>query len=128
MHDAPLSRAISEVDLNAALKNIKKQAESGIRYTKDQIIGLRSGNEKNTVDHVEFADIARQKQNGVVTPPYLAVPKVPPPTPATPVAPADSTNMGSEDDGAVQPAQAEQPKKKKSSGKNKKPPPTGYEG
>lgn len=148
-HDSPLSRAISEIDLNAALRTVKAQADSGLRYTKDHLKKLRTGTEKNPIDHIEHVEIHRPDA-GIVTPPYLIVPDVPPPTPATPIftAPATVHTVNTSTDPAADAAVADPTfdpaaeiaaavpkpevekvkKKKKSSGANKKGPVSGFEG
>ncbi|KAH6723035.1 Argonaute siRNA chaperone complex subunit Arb1-domain-containing protein [Leptodontidium sp. MPI-SDFR-AT-0119] len=138
-NDVSLSRAISEIDLNVALKAVQAQAETGPRYTKDTLLALRPKiKSEKDVEHVEIAEVSPDTE-GLMTPPYHAYPKPPPPTPATPINGASvgasangieaaDTNVANIN-GSAPVVVAEQPKKKKkkSSGKNKKPNPTGFE-
>lgn len=139
-NDVSLSRAISEIDLNVALKAVQAQAETGPRYTKDTLLALRPKiKSEKDVEHVEIAEVSPDTE-GLMTPPYHAYPKPPPPTPATPIngasvgASANGTEAADTNvaniNGSAPVVVAEQPKKKKkkSSGKNKKPNPTGFEG
>lgn len=133
---AYLSRAVSDIDLRAALKevqsNIQTKAEkrkSCPKYSAEEIINLRTGTEKDLVNHAEFDYISKPNLHDVATPYYLTYPRVPPPTPATletGLQVADSAEPLVAKEDIVAPVDAK--KKKKSSGKNKKAPPTGFEG
>lgn len=125
----PLSRAISNVDLNAALEAVQTQVDTGLRYTKDTLFALRpkSQTEKN-VDHVEVTEVTSSPDGeGLMTPPGLTCPKPPPPTPATPENRVQAAGTESAKTN-VNVAEVAPKKKKKSSGKNKKAPATGFEG
>ena len=134
--DAHLSRAISEIDLNAALRAVQAQGETGPRYSADTLLALRPKTSQDKhAEHVEVAEISPDTE-GLMTPPYHAYPKPPPPTPATPingaqanVGEAASTDVPSTNgSGPVVVADQPKKKKKKSSGKNRKANPTGFEG
>lgn len=135
-NDVHLSRAISEIDLNDALKAVQAQAETGPRYSKDTLLALRPKSKfEKDAEHVEVADVSPDTE-GLMTPPYHSYPKPPPPTPATRIngvsvngveataAATDVTKPSAPPSVVV----VEQPKKKKSSGKNRKANPTGFEG
>ncbi|CZT45504.1 uncharacterized protein RSE6_05820 [Rhynchosporium secalis] len=132
-NDVSLSRAVSEIDLNAALKVVQEQGEIGSRYSQDALLSLRPKIpfEKKDAEHVEVVELSSDTE-GLITPPYQSYPKPPPPTPATPLDGAYVNEVeGADTDATDAPpvVVAEQPKKKKkkSSGKNKKPNPTGFE-
>lgn len=129
---AALSRAISDIDLNKALKEVQNKPES-LRYTAKDLLRLRPG--KNNGEHVEVAEAGLQ--DGVMTPPFSPCPNPPPPTPATP---SNASNVNSSDERAKEDkncipgtslpsvvAGPEKKKRKKSSGKNRKAGATGFE-
>ncbi|KAK0120671.1 hypothetical protein ONS96_010872 [Cadophora gregata f. sp. sojae] len=130
-----LSRAISEIDLNAALKAVQAQGEIGPRYSQDTLLALRpkTTDEKHT-EHVGVAEISPDTE-GLMTPPYHAYPKPPPPTPATPINGPPANGVEATDSsvpstiGSIPVVVADQAKKKKkkSSGKNRRANPTGFE-
>lgn len=134
---AHLSRAVSDIDLRAALKEIQSNIQNKVekrkscpKYSAEEIIGLRTGTEKDLINHVEFDYISRPKLHDVPSPHYLAYPRVPPPTPAGPETTLQVVGAAEPlgaDENATAPSDAKK-KKKKSSGKNKKAPPTGFEG
>lgn len=132
---AALSRAISDIDLNKALKEVQNQPEN-LRYTAKDLLSLRP--EKDNGERVEATEVGCPTPDGVMTPPFSSCPKPPPPTPATPI---NYTHINSSDEHAKEDkgcipgtslpsviAGPEKKKKKKSSGKFRKPAPTGFEG
>lgn len=143
----PLSRAVSQIDLNQALNVLKdssntprvlldrEKSKSELpKYSADEIIQIRTGTENNPIDHVEHAYISKPDFLGAVPPPYLSYPKVPPPTPATnatvPKTTVSELSIVEEDvEEKVEEKDEEvKKKKKKSSSKKKKTPATGFEG
>jgi hypothetical protein len=126
-HKKQLSRAVSQVDLAAALTSLPKDQEHGLRYTHEELLSLRPAIEKNG-EHVEVTEIGSPPADGVMTPPNLAGPAPPPPTPASPGT-ATLDEILKETTNIIPPIESEQKKKKKrSSGKNRKAAPTGFEG
>lgn len=130
---AALSRAISDIDLNKALKEVQNKPEN-LRYTAKDLLSLRPG--KNDGEHVEVAEV--RLPDGVMTPPFAPCPNPPPPTPATP---SNASNVNSSNERAKEDknsipgtslpsmiADPEKKNKKKSSGKNRKLAATGFEG
>ncbi|KAL2070537.1 hypothetical protein VTL71DRAFT_13563 [Oculimacula yallundae] len=133
-NDVLLSRAVSEIDLSAALKAVQAQAENGPHYSQDTLLALRPKVTSEKKDeHVEVTEI-EPDAGGLKTPPYHLSPNPPPPTPATPLnGPSVEEVKGAVPDAVDTIDQAPvvgvepKKKKKKSSGKNKKPNPTGFE-
>ncbi|EKD18262.1 uncharacterized protein L3040_004779 [Drepanopeziza brunnea f. sp. 'multigermtubi'] len=132
-----LSKAVSQIDLNAALNAVQAEAATGLRYTQDTLLALRpkTKDEKRAeVEHVEVAALSSPDgDQGIMTPPYRDSPAPPPPTPATPLSngaePVASTDVAGAKSTSVA-VGVEAPKKKKKkggSGKNKKAPVTGFE-
>jgi hypothetical protein len=134
VEDMPLSRAISDIDLAAALRNIKaKPGGSTKKGSTEQILSFQTGAENDLDNPTEFEYIPKSSLHEVVTPPYLAYPRVPPTTPATPgsaleVAKFSEPMVVKEVPVAHGEDTAPKKKKSRSSGKNKKPSPTGFEG
>jgi hypothetical protein len=131
-HESKLSRAVSQVDLAAALTSLPKEQEHAVKYTQEELLSLRPVIKKNGV-RVETAEIGSPTFDGVITPPGFTGPAPPPPTPASPgststlegrQALSDNTNSLTPFDAGVE----QKKRKKKSSGKNRKPAPTGFEG
>lgn len=155
--ESSLSRAVSSIDLNAALTATQINPRPP-RYTMDTIVSLRSGEE-----HVDQEDYAHELSTngaigeGIITPPNFVSPRPPPPTPASlnflPTPPAtevanshlsnangngevaefagDRADGDQSDDELAANSKAVEElkkKKKKRSGKTKKPAPTGFEG
>lgn len=131
-----LSRTISELDLTRALDAARIQAETGMRYTAEQILEWRPKPEKISGETVVVEEVGSPLHEGVMTPPNLVCPKPPPPTPATYGKTAtvkfdDVDEAPSVPDTTLAPlpnGEAPKKKRKKSSGKNRKPPATGFEG
>jgi hypothetical protein len=127
-HKKQLSRAVSQVDLAAALTSLPKGQEHGLRYTHVELLSLRPAIEKNG-EHVEVTGIGSPRADGVMTPPNLAGPAPPPPTPASPGTATPDEDLKETTNNLTAPIEREQIKKKKrSSGKNRKAAPTGFEG
>jgi hypothetical protein len=130
-HESQLSRAISQVDLAAALISLPKEEEHIVKCTQEELLALRPVSKRNG-EHVEIADIGFLIPDGVTTPPNFTSPAPPPPTPASPGSNPDECTQALNDNtnGRVTSRSgAEQKKKKKNShGKDKKPAPTGFEG
>ncbi len=130
---SPLSRAVSELDLNAALATVQTLQRTGLRYTPETLMSLRS----KTGTYDEHSEVTRAEQvaDGVKTPPDHLCSNPPPPTPATPEIALESgegLKVTNEDPNAsLTPAATDAPKKKKKKsgkGKSKKPPANGFEG
>lgn len=122
-HPEQLSRRISEIDLTSrGPKDILP--EYGPRYSRSQLLSLRSETQDGCVDTPGF------KFDGVMTPPSVSHPAVPPSTPADHTPEGDS-DFEEEDGGLTMPEgeQKKKKKKKKSSGAGKsKKGITGFEG
>lgn len=138
----PLSRAVSQIDLNTALRTLKdsdntpwipsnreKSKVDLTKYSRDEIIQIRTGTENNPIDRAEHSYNSKPDPHAVVTPPYLSYPKVPPPTPATratvPEEPVAELPIIVED---AEDKLQEVEKKKKKKSKKKAPAATGFEG
>jgi hypothetical protein len=131
-HKRELSRAVSQVDLAAALTSLPKEQEHIVKYTPEELLSLRPTIKKNG-EHVEITDIGSPTSDGVMTPPSFGGPAPPPPTPASPgntVTPEEGVQALKDTTSTLTPpVESEQKKKKKrSSGKNRKAAPTGFEG
>lgn len=124
-----LSRAVSSLDLNAALAATQKKLRDG-SYSPAELLKLRSGSEECEKED----DQDKPSKAGILTPPDLTCPNPPPPTPEVTHSIDSVANDLAEDDLNEQgiqvvPAGSEAKKKKKSKSKaNKKPKPTGFEG
>jgi hypothetical protein len=134
--ESKLSRAVSQVDLAAALTFLPKEQEHIVKYTQEELLALRPVTEKNG-EHVEITDIGSPTSDGVTTPPNFTGPAPPPPTPASPISTATPDEgaqaLNDNTNGLTPPVEGvgqkkKKKKKKKSSGKSKKPAPTGFEG
>jgi hypothetical protein len=131
-HEKKLSRAVSQVDLAAALTSLPKEQENIVRYTQEELLSLRPKDKKNGA-RVELVEVGSPPTDGVMTPPNFVAPAPPPPTPASPgTPPALDEGVLKEKANGLAPLVAEEEKKKrkkkKSSGKNRKAAPTGFEG
>ncbi len=84
-----LSRAVSALDLQATLAEVQNQPERSQRYSKDQLLRLRPV-EKNG-EKLEIAEV--DALDGVKTPPELAAPHPPPPTPVSPATQASDVKQ-----------------------------------
>ena len=130
-----MSRAISELDLNAKLVTVQEEQNQRLRYTEHELLGFRSTSEQSG-GHIDASEPGAE---GVRTPPHRTCPDPPPPTPASPGGgPAPIHNLEAAKKKAdrvlasmgiaqTEPTEKKK-KKKKSSGKNKKAAPTGFEG
>jgi hypothetical protein len=130
-HEKKLSRAVSQVDLAAALTSLPKEQENIVSYTQEELLSLRPKDKKKNGAHVEFVEVGSPPTDGVMTPPNFVAPAPPPPTPASPgTPPALGEGVLKEKANGLAPlvAEGEKKKKKKSSGKNRKAAPTGFEG
>jgi hypothetical protein len=131
--DEELSRAVSSLDLNAALTASQNEPRNG-RYTKEELLSLRPEESGDVEKHVEQVGVAKVGSDGVTTPPTRICPNPPPPTPevitGSPTAPPNLTGgqLIKDEEYGLRVA-GEEPKKatKKSSGKNKNAA-TGFEG
>lgn len=123
IHESPsLSRAVSFVDLNAALLATQKTPREGC-YGREEMLTLRPKADSS---------VHAGERSGVVSPgaENADYPNPPPSTPHDPTA-ADLAEIDLEEQGIqiVPPgSEASKEKKKKSSRANKKPKPTGFEG
>ncbi|TVY62330.1 Argonaute-binding protein [Lachnellula suecica] len=73
-----ISRAISDLDLNGLRErsgNVPGRAENGLRYTKEELLSIRSTGK---------VEPDGDTPAGFTTPPDLPLPNAPPPTPASP--------------------------------------------
>jgi hypothetical protein len=131
-HEKKLSRAVSQVDLATALTSLPKEQENSVRYTQEELLGLRPKDKKKNGARVEFVEVGSPPTDGVMTPPNFVAPAPPPPTPASPGTPPTlDEGVLKEKANGLAPLVAEgekKKKKKKSSGKNRKAAPTGFEG
>ena len=133
-----LSRAVSSLDLNAALAATQKTLRDGCYSTAD-LLKLRPMSEE------AGQDVETKAPEGILTPPDMVMPKPPPPTPedthsidavvANDAAGEIADDLAEDElnEAGIQvvPAGSEAPKKKKKkkkSGANKKAKPTGFEG
>jgi hypothetical protein len=117
-----LSRRISEIDLNSRGPR-DVLPEYGPRYSRSQLLNLRSETD-GRVDTTDF------KFDGVMTPPSVSHPDVPPSTPADLTLEGDC-EAEEEHGGQTIPNGEEKKKKKKKksrAGKSKTAPVTGFEG
>lgn len=130
-HEKKLSRAVSQVDLAAALTSLPTEQDHIVRYTQDELLSLRPKDEKKNSVRVEVLEVDSPPTGGVMTPPNFVTPAPPPPTPASPgTSPTSNEGVLAEQPNGLGRilGGGEQKKKKKSSGKNRKAAPTGFEG
>jgi hypothetical protein len=127
-HPDHLSRRISEIDLTSrGPRDVLPEFRSV--YTRDELLDLRSANHDGAVDPSGF------RFDGVMTPPSISHPAVPPATPAdiSPIGDSDMEEGGGGDEdgdeGLAMPSGESKNKKKKRSGAGKrKKGVTGFEG
>jgi len=131
-HEKKLSRAVSQVDLAAALTSLPQDQEHTVRYTQHELLSLRPKDEKINGVRTEVLEVGSPPPEGVMTPPNFAAPAPPPPTPASPGTPPTLHDgaLKEKPNGLAPPVVEEEKKKKKkkSSGKNRKAGATGFEG
>jgi len=131
-----LSRAISSLDLNAALTATQNKPKTD-RYSQEELLSLRP-RETNTKELAERIKVGNTEADGIITPPSQISPNPPPPTPdvadgsASSISIEQDRTIKDEEDGVKnaegEPDKKTKKKRKKSrSGKVKKIV-TGFEG
>lgn len=132
--ESSLSRAVSSLDLNAALTATQKKLQDGT-YTAAELLTLRPKTEECEKEGDQDGP-SKPSGDGILTPPDISCPNPPPPTPEVTHSIDSVANDLAEDElneAGIQmvPAGSEAKTKKKRSkrsGANKKAKPTGFEG